>query len=92
MIVPKFKDPDDAKLREDTAETASRTLQEAIGARPKTVVPPSERTDAEKDAQAVERGRKGGEKGGKARAEGMTEDQKAEVARLAATARWRKTD
>lgn len=35
----KSRDSDDAKLREDAAETAYRTLQEAIGERPKTTPP-----------------------------------------------------
>jgi hypothetical protein len=45
------------KLREDTAETAFRVLQEAIGEKPKTP-PPGKRT--EKNPEAVARGRKGG--------------------------------
>jgi hypothetical protein len=36
---PRFKDPDESKLREDTAETAFRTLQEAIGELPKSAPP-----------------------------------------------------
>ena len=57
------------KLREDAAETAFRTLQEAIGERPKTL-PPGERT--EKNAEAQRRGAKGGKRGGRARAEKLT--------------------
>jgi hypothetical protein len=80
---PKFKDPDESKLREDTAETAFRTLQEAIGERPKTV-PPSERTAAEKDPAAVERGRKGGNR----RADTLTPDELRRIAEQGAEARW----
>ena len=53
----------------------------------------SESTDPEarksdKDPAAVERGRMGGVKGGKARAERMTPEQRSESARRAAQARW----
>jgi len=41
-----------------------------------------------KDPAAVELGRKGGKKGGKARAEKLTAEQRAEIARKAAQARW----
>lgn len=37
-------------------------------------------------------GRAGGLKGGRARAEAMTPERRAEVARMAASARWRKDD
>jgi hypothetical protein len=43
-----------------------------------------------KNPAAVELGRKGGIKGGKARAEKMTPEQRQEAARLAARARWSK--
>lgn len=74
-----------AKLRPDVAETAFRVMQEAIGERPKTL-PPAERT--EKNPEAVTRGRKGGKKGGKARAESMSADQRKRVAESGAKARW----
>lgn len=41
-----------------------------------------------KNPAAVELGRKGGLKGGKARAERMTPEQRSEAARKAAQARW----
>jgi hypothetical protein len=44
--------------------------------------------DAGKNAAAVELGRKGGLKGGKARAANMTPEQRSEAARQAARARW----
>lgn len=46
--------------------------------------------DEGKDPAAIERGRKGGAKGGKARAERMTPEQRSESARKAAAARWAK--
>lgn len=46
----------------------------------------------EKNQAAVEIGRLGGLKGGKARADKLTAAQRSEIARLAAFARWRKSD
>ena len=43
------------KLHEDANEIAFRTVQAAIGEAEKPI-PPSERTDEEKDPEAVERG------------------------------------
>jgi hypothetical protein len=47
-----------------------------------------EARDDGKDPEAVARGRKGGQKGGKARAQNMTAEQRSEAARRAARARW----
>jgi len=44
--------------------------------------------DDGKNPAAVELGRKGGLKGGKARAESMTPEQRSEAAKRAARARW----
>jgi len=41
-----------------------------------------------KDPERVERGRKGGTKGGKLRAERLTPERRSEIARQAARARW----
>jgi len=46
--------------------------------------------DDGKNPAAVELGRKGGLKGGKARAESMTPEQRSEAAKRAARARWAK--
>ena len=48
-----------------------------------------DRVDPDKDQAAVALGRKGGLKGGKARAAKMAPEQRAEIARKAAKARWR---
>lgn len=48
---------------------------------------PAARDDG-KDPEAVARGRRGGQKGGKVRAERMTPEQRSEAARRAAQARW----
>ena len=45
-----------------------------------------------KDTAAVELGRKGGLKGGRARAEKLTPEQRSEIARRAAAARWAARD
>lgn len=46
--------------------------------------------DAGKDPAAVALGRKGGLKGGKARAKSLTATERSEAAQKAAAARWRK--
>ena len=46
------------------------------------------RNVADKDPAAVALGRKGGLKGGKARAEKLTPEQRSEIAKRAAAARW----
>lgn len=43
-----------------------------------------------KDPNAVALGRKGGRKGGRARAESMTAEERSESARVAVNARWAK--
>jgi hypothetical protein len=48
---------------------------------------PDARDDG-KDPGAVERGRKGGQRGGKARADRMTAEERSESARKAARIRW----
>ena len=46
--------------------------------------------DSGKDPAAVALGRKGGLKGGKARADALTPERRSEIARKAAKARWKK--
>ena len=46
--------------------------------------------DSEKNPYAVELGRLGGKKGGKARAEKLSPEQRREIAKKAAQARWQK--
>lgn len=67
----------------DVNELAAQLVGEATG----EVAPEPE--DG-KDQAAVALGRKGGLKGGKARAASMTPEQRSEAARKAARARWRK--
>lgn len=86
--MPRAKKDQD-KLREDTAETAFRVLQEAIGERSKTA-PPSERT--EKNPEAVKRGRAGGKKGGPARKRALSKKARKKAAKRAAASRWVKAE
>lgn len=48
--------------------------------------------DAGKNAAAVALGRRGGLKGGRARAEKLSEEERKRAAKKAADARWRKSD
>ena len=54
--------------------------------------PKRESTPEERSAAAAVLGRIGGKKGGKARAEKLTPEERKEIAQKAAAARWRKTD
>jgi hypothetical protein len=66
----------------DPNEAAFQLMQIATGqAQPE---------DEGKNPAAVALGRLGGKKGGKARAAKLTPEQRAEIAHLAATARWKK--
>lgn len=69
---------------EDFAQNAFKVFQQAIGEEPKEEPP------QEKNPAAVELGRLGGLKGGKARAESMTPERRSEIARKAVQARWEK--
>ena len=66
----------------DPNELAKQLVDEATGESP-SVDP-----DEGKDPAAVALGRKGGLKGGKARAAKLTPEQRSESARKAAAARW----
>lgn len=85
---PKKKLEDKGKLRPDVNEVAYKVAKAATGEGPRPVRP-EERTEADKSDTAKERGSKGGEKGGKARAEKLTPQEREEIACIAATARWR---
>jgi hypothetical protein len=52
---------------------------------------PVDQTQPGKNPAAVELGRLGGLRGGKARAEKLTPEERAEIARIAAQARWKKS-
>jgi hypothetical protein len=69
------------KREHDFAVAAFRIVEEAIGQKE-----PKAETRREYDYKAL--GHKGGLKGGKARAEKLTPEQRKEIARKAALARW----
>jgi len=68
----------------DMNQLAKRIVDEATGEEEKTLPPP------EKNKAAQELGRLGGKKGGKARAESLTAEQRSEIAKKAAETRWKK--
>lgn len=65
----------------DLNRLASRIVREATE-------PETREREEGKEPGAVERGRKGGLRGGKARAERMTAAERSDAARRAARARW----
>jgi len=75
------------KSHHDFAVNAFRVVQEAID--PKPLDPEPELIDG-KNPYAVILGRRGGLKGGKARAEKLTPEQRKEIAKKAAAKRWGK--
>lgn len=82
------RDRDESKLRPDANEIAFRTVQAALGESEKPQ-PPGQ---GEKNPAAVRRGRKGGKRGGAARAANLTAKRKRAIARKAAKARWTKPE
>ena len=68
----------------DLSQLAKRIVDEATGEAEKTLPPP------EKNQAAVELGRLGGKKGGKARAKALTPEERSNIAKKAAAARWSK--
>jgi len=77
--------PQNKKLPRDTNQRAKSIVDIATGEaeEPKETVP-------EKNPAAVELGRLGGLKGGKARAAKLTPEKRKEIAKKAAEARWKK--
>jgi hypothetical protein len=66
---------------EDVNEIAFRVAREAMGEAP-------QQAEREKNPAAVALGKLGGAKGGKARAAKLTAEQRSEIAKKAAMARW----
>jgi hypothetical protein len=73
-----------SKPPRDPIQTAHSVLAQLTGVEPRRLPPEA------KDPLAVELGRRGGLKGGKKRMESLTEDERKELGRQAAEARWRK--
>jgi hypothetical protein len=65
------------------AKSAVDAILEELEAEPQPV--------KEKDPQAVARGQRGGSKGGKARAQKLSDEERSAIAKKAAKARWNKT-
>jgi hypothetical protein len=78
-----------AKKRPDPAKFGFDMMQRVIAATGDEPDQPKQDLDG-KDPAAVALGRKGGLKGGKARAAKMSKKQRSEAAKKAAMARWRK--
>jgi len=77
--------PDRSKKKpRDVNALAAAILRDATGDEPT----PPEPEEREKDPAAVSLGRKGGLKGGKARAAKLTPEQRSEIAKKAAAKRW----
>lgn len=74
-----------SKGRLDLNQLAKSIVDQATGEIPK------QEPEPEKNPAAVALGRLGGKKGGKARAEKLTPEQRTEIARAAAQARWKKS-
>lgn len=75
------------KKKKDVNELARHVVDLATGEKEPE---PESTPDPTKDPAAVALGRKGGLKGGKARADNMTPEERSEAARRAALARWKK--
>lgn len=71
-----------SKLPSDANKRAKSIVDQATGEKPR-------KAGTKKNAAAVELGRRGGLKGGKARAESLTADERAAIARKAAMSRWK---
>ena len=76
------------KREHDFAVTAFRVVQEAVADEHEPEEKQVESTPEERHAAAVMIGRRGGKKGGPARAHKLNHEQRQEIARKAARARW----
>jgi hypothetical protein len=76
-----------SRMPKDTNQLAALVVKMATG---QDVPPEAETPEPTKDPAAVELGRKGGLKGGKARWKGVPKKKRSELAQKAARARWRK--
>lgn len=74
-----------SKGRLDLNQLAKSIVDRATGE-----IPAPEEPQPEKNAAAVALGRLGGLKGGAARAKKLTAEERSEIARVAASARWKK--
>jgi hypothetical protein len=77
------------KMPRDANQLAARIVAMSTGQVPEE---PATGPDPSKNQSAVALGRLGGLKGGKARAEKLSKRKRSEIARIAAAARWKKSD
>ena len=75
-----------SKRPRDVNSLAARLVAESIG--DEKVTPPPGEDIGDKNPAAVALGRLGGQKGGKARAEKLTAEQRSAIAKKAAAKRW----
>lgn len=75
----------------DVNQLAKAIVNEATGEAPEATEDDAP-IDEGKNPAAVALGRLGGKKGGKARAAKLTKEQRSEIAKKAAQARWKKSD
>jgi hypothetical protein len=81
------------KSRGDLNVTAFQTLQAVTGAEMGSPKPIPALDDAEFRRQVMrEMGRRGGQKGGKARAASLSKKERSEIAKKAAQTRWKKEE
>lgn len=78
------------KKRSDVNVLAKDTVDEATDEEP-AKESEEEQVDPGKDPKAVKAGRLGGLKGGTARAQKLSAEERSEIARKAALARWRRS-
>ena len=80
------------KTRRDVAEIARSVVEQAIGETltPRQDEPFEDHEPDKKNPAAVELGRRGGKKGGVARAKKLTAERRSEIAKQAARSRWQK--
>jgi hypothetical protein len=83
--------PNRSRKQKDTQQLARSVLDSIMpDAEPPKKKRPAKKAEKDKDPAAVALGRKGGLKGGKARAAKLTKEQRSESAKKAALSRWSK--
>lgn len=87
------KAPKKKNRRGDVSQVAASIVAEATADEPEAAEVAAEDEPADgKNPAAVALGRLGGKKGGKARAQKLSKEQRSAIAKKAAAARWKKED
>jgi hypothetical protein len=79
------------RKKRDVNEVAFDVVRRATDPESSTHEESESPSDDGKDPRAVERGRRGGKKGGRARAEALSGEKRREIAKRAARSRWRRS-